>query len=138
MNSNQPAYRPPSAYLHGGPIPITVVPARVAAWLERNAGLNQLRIESRGNDPEVDNVLVALHTSALTWRTSVVGSDQASEAEELPRWITVQEAAYRLYVTDRAVRLAIQEGRLKATRQHNRWLIATEDFIHYQNARNAA
>lgn len=136
--NDQPAFRPPSAYLHGGPNPVTIVPARVAAWLSRHANLSQIRIENRGNDQEVDSVLVALHHAALAWRTSVTGSDQAPEAEELPRWITVKEAADLLDLTDRAVRLACQEGRLKARQEQGQWRIAQEDFIHYQNARNAA
>lgn len=136
--TEQPPFRPPSAYLHGGPVPVTVVPARVASWLERHANLSQIRIENRGNDSEVDNVLVALRASALAWRDSATGRKEAAEPEELTPWVSTTEASDILDITDRAIRLAIQEQRLKARRINGRWRIAREDIEHYKAARKAA
>lgn len=138
MSEDKPAYRPPSAYIHGGPVPVVIMPARVSAWLSRHAGLDRLRIENRGNDPEVDNVLFALHLQALAWRTSVTGSSQAAEPEELPALMSTAQVADHLDVTDRAVRHAIKEGRLKAHRDGSRWKVAIEDLTHYMAARRAA
>lgn len=138
MSEDKPAYRPPTAYIHGGPVPVVIMPARVSAWLERHADLNRIRVENRGNDPEVDSVLVALRLAALAWRTSTTGSSQAAEPEELPALMSTAQVADHLDVTDRAVRHAIKEGRLKAHRDGSRWKVAIEDLIHYEQAKRAA
>jgi excisionase family DNA binding protein len=138
MSDDKPAYRPPTAYLHGGPVPVVIMPARVAAWLEVRAGLNDLRVDHRGRDAEVDSVLVALRTSALAWRTSVTGSIQAAEPEKLPALLSTQQVADHLDLTDRAVRHAIKEGRLKAHRDGTRWKVTREDLAHYEAAKKAA
>ncbi|WP_189016033.1 helix-turn-helix domain-containing protein [Paenarthrobacter histidinolovorans] len=131
--------RPPAAYVHGINAPVVIVPARIAAWLERNAGLNQIRINARGADPEVDSVLNALRLAALTWRTAATGSPQAPEPEAAreSKWYSTTDAAERLGITDRAVRLAIQEKRLHATNLDGRWRISTEDIEHFKAAKAA-
>lgn len=131
--------RPPESYIHGVTAPIVIVPARVATWLERYAGLNDLRIRARGNDPEVDSVLQAMHRAALHWRTTVTGSDQAPAPEEpaQSKWMGTQEAAAALGITDRAVRLAITQKRLHATNLHGRWRITPEDIEHFKAAKAA-
>lgn len=131
--------RPPQAYVHGIDAPIVVVPARIAAWLERNLGLNQVRINARGADPEVDSVLNALRLAALTWRTTVTGSSQAPEPEATreSKWYSTTEAGERLGITDRAVRLAIKEKRLHATNLDGRWRLTTEDIEHFKAAKAA-
>ena len=86
--------RPPGAYLHGdGPSCIVIVPARVAAWLATRTSLSQVRISSRGTDPEVYAVLAALHRAALTWRTSVTGSENPPHPEvpALSKWMSVND-----------------------------------------------
>lgn len=131
--------RPPESYIHGVAAPIVILPARVAAWLERHAGLNDLRIRSRGADPEVDSVLQALHRASLYWRTSATGSSHAPEPEVVAQskyWST-GEAAERLGITDRAVRLAIAEKRLPATSLNGRWRITPEDIAHFKAAKAA-
>lgn len=131
--------RPPEAYIHGVTAPIVIIPARVATWLERHAGLNDLRIRSRGNDPEVDSVLQALHRAALHWRTTVTGSNHAPEPEEAPqsKWMGTTEAADKLGITDRAVRLAIAQHRLHATSLNGRWRITQEDIAQFKAAKAA-
>ncbi|QSZ54497.1 hypothetical protein AYX19_16925 [Paenarthrobacter ureafaciens] len=115
------------------------MPARIAAWLERNLNLNQVRINARGADPEVDSVLNAMRLVALTWRTTVTGSSQAPEPEVTreSKWYSTTEAAERLGITDRAVRLAIKEKRLHATNLDGRWRITTEDIEHFKAAKAA-
>lgn len=139
MNQPKREARPPQAYVHGIGAPVVIVPARIAAWLERNLSLNQARINARGADPEVDSVLNALRVAALTWRATVTGSSQAPEPEVAreSKWYSTTEAAERLGITDRAVRLAIKEKRLHATDLGGRWRITTEDVEHFKAAKAA-
>jgi excisionase family DNA binding protein len=131
--------RPPEAYIHGVAAPIVILPARVAAWLERHAGLNDLRVRARGNDPEVDSVLQALHRASLHWRTTATGTSQAPAPEEpaQSRYYSTTEAAERLGITDRGVRLAIAEHRLPAISLNGRWRITPEDIAHFNAAKAA-
>jgi excisionase family DNA binding protein len=133
----QPAFRPPSSYVHGINGPCVIVPARVASWLERYCQLNEARITARGKDPEVDNVLNAIRVTAMAWRASATGSTQPAEPEELTPWVGTSEASEELDVTDRAIRHAIKENRLKASNINGRWRIAREDLEHYKAARAA-
>ncbi|MDQ0865723.1 helix-turn-helix domain-containing protein [Arthrobacter globiformis] len=133
--------RPPSAYVHGLNGPVVVIPARVCAWLERYARLNEVRIQERGSDPEVDAVLVAVRLAALTWRTTATGTPVAAKPEvdpDLKQWMSTGQAADKLGITDRAVRLAIQEQRLHANNINGRWRITQEDLQHFTAAKNAA
>jgi hypothetical protein len=111
----------------------------VATWLEPYAGLNDLGIRAGGNDPEIDSVLQAMQRAALHRRTTVTGSDQAPAPEE-PAQSKVNGdnvAADVLGITDRAVRLAITQKRLRATDLHGRWRIALEDTEHFRAAKAA-
>lgn len=137
MNTPQ---RPPQAYVHGVGGPVVIIPARVCAWLERHARLNEVRIQERGSDAEVDAVLVALRLAALTWRTTATGTPVAAKPEaatDLNQWMSTTQAAERLSITDRAVRLAIQEQRLHATNVAGRWRISREDIQHFAAAKAA-
>lgn len=133
--------KPPGAYLHGdGPACVVIVPARVAAWLATRTNLRNVRISARGTDPEVYAVLHDLHRAALAWRTSAAGSVDAPVPEE-PRpseWGSTTQAAGLLGITDRAVRLAVREGRLPAQQVAGRWRVTREDVEHYRAARAAA
>lgn len=130
--------RPVSAFVHGPHADIVIIPARVAAWLDSQAHLSDLRVKVRGNDPEVDNVLAALRLAALSWRTSATGSDPRQEPEvEQPSVMSTTQVADQLGVTDRTVRLAITEKRLEASQVAGRWQITRESFEHYRAARNA-
>ncbi len=136
-------YRQPEQYLHGLHAPVVVVPARVAAWLGRR-GLDSLRINARGVDAEVDDVLAALHLAGLQWRASVepeaepeVAGPQPEVAPALGTVMGTREAADLLGLTVRAVTLAIQQGRLSAERVGGRWRITRDDVEHYRAARAA-
>jgi len=127
------------AYVHGGGS-VVVVPARVAAWLDSH-GLSGLRVSARGVDPEVDAVLAALHLASLTWRTSVQAEARAEAAGACAEvatgltWMTTTQAADRLGITARGVRLAISENRIPAEQVDGRWRIRREDLEHHRATR---
>lgn len=136
-----PAFRSPAAYVHGDGA-VVVVPARVAAWLERYADLRALRTAQRGADPEVDGVLVALGVAAASWRQqrvgSVCGTDLAPAAEPVASSaLTAEQAGQLLGIGARAVRKAAAEGRLRAVRHGGAWHIEREDVEHYRAVRAA-
>ncbi|MFE5293003.1 helix-turn-helix domain-containing protein [Isoptericola sp. NPDC056618] len=129
-----------SRYVIGIEGPAVVVPARVAAWLDARANLSALRMKSRGADPEVDDVLLGLRVAALAWRTSATGSAVDPEPEvprESSQWLSTGQAANLLGITDRAVRLAIREGRLVAEQVAGRYRISRANVEHYRAARAA-
>jgi excisionase family DNA binding protein len=132
-------------FLVGAEGPAVLVPARVAAILERHADLTALRVRVRGLDPEASAVLEALRAAALCWRSSALapqsgtGDDRDAEpAPESMEWLTTGEAADQAGVTSRAIRRAIEDGRLPASTTaggHNR--ISPEDLAHYKAVRAA-
>lgn len=141
MSAGKAMFRPPESYVHGVAAPCVIVPARVAAWLERHTQLRALRTEARGTDPEVDAVLVALGVAAAAWRSSATGTRAPVAAEQATAsetTMTTSQAATVLGVGERAVRQAIGRGRLPATRAGGRWLIEREDLEHYRQAAQAA
>lgn len=131
--------RQPEVYIHGGHAPIVVVPARAAAWLYRKCDLDALRIEMRGTDPEISNVLVALKVAGLSWAASATGREPATKAEveRTSKSVGTATAAQLLKITQRAVGLAIAEHRLPATKIDGRWTIAREDLEHFRSRRTA-
>ncbi|MDP9466822.1 MAG: helix-turn-helix domain-containing protein [Actinomycetota bacterium] len=133
-------------FLHDQPGPVVVVTARVAAWLDAR-GLSALRVNARGVDAEVDAVLAALHYAALSWRTSLTSAQPEVEPEvagpdvgDAPglAWVSSTQAADLLGITDRAVRLAMESGRLPAEKVDGRWRVAREDLEHFRAGRRAA
>lgn len=130
-------WRPPEAYVHGVDGPVVTVPARIAAWLDHRLQMARLRAEIRGRDSELDSVLVAMAVAAAAWRTSATGSADTPGPPigSHSGWLTTSEAAQRLGVTDRAIRIAIATERLPAEKVGDRWQIAAEDVEHYMAAR---
>jgi excisionase family DNA binding protein len=129
--------RPAEHHVFGtGRDAVVVVPARVASWLNAR-GLNELRAASRGVDPNVDNVLSALALAGAQWLASVHGTTQRKAPEMAPLcpWMTTAEVADLLYLSDRAVRMACKNGRLRADQIDGRWRISREDFEHFRAAR---
>lgn len=119
-------------------MPCVIVPARVAAYLERYAELDRYRRERRGEDAEVDQVLLALHEVALAWRGSATGTRDAAPTEhpaESHQWLNCQQAATVLGIGDRAVRKAIERNLLPAKSIDGRWRISREDLAHYRATR---
>lgn len=133
-------WRPPESFVHGVGGPVAIVPGRIAALLHDRFGLGRLRTEIRGQDAELDSVLVALGVAAGAWRTSVTGRKEAVQPEPVAasdQWVTTTSAAGLLGITDRAVRLAIQDQRLPAENHQGRWRITRADVEHYRAARHA-
>ena len=133
--------RPAANYVHGLDGPTVVMPAWFARWLELHTDLDRQRVNRRGMDPAVDEVLVALHYLALhaaSTHTSAPGSTRPPAPEvpqDLP--VTVSELAERVGITGRAVRHAITAGRLPAHRVADRWLIDRADAETYRRTRAA-
>jgi excisionase family DNA binding protein len=133
--------RPAANYVHGLDGPTVVVPAWFARWLELHTDLDGQRVNRRGMDPAVDEVLVALHFASMhaaSAHTSAPGSARPPAPEvpqDLP--VTVSELAERVGITGRAVRHAITAGRLPAHRVADRWLIDRADAETYRRTRAA-
>jgi len=138
-----PDRRPWPAYLHPGAV--VVVPASVAAWLTVQTDMPARRVEHRGADPQVDAVLGALTVAGLGWRTRCTSAPSAPGGSSLdenglaaePQTMSTSEAAEHLGITPRAIRLAIAEGRLPATRTAHGWVICAADLDHLRRRRAA-
>jgi len=124
---------------------VAVISGRTAAWLLSIADLPRLRIAHRGTDAEVDSQLLALTHVANAWRaaTSATSADSGSALDELPevapasKVMTTKTAAERIGITDRAVRLACDQGRIPATRVVGRWQLERSDVDAYCRFRAA-
>lgn len=136
------ARRPPGAYVHGLDGPCVVIPGWVADWLLRQTNLDRRRVELRGTDRAVDDVLVAVRECALRWRdagsaagavdgTSLDGDAEPTSGLAMSGQLSTGQVAAALGMTARAVRKAITEGRLPAQNADGRWLIdqnAVDEF----------
>ncbi|MFS4506918.1 helix-turn-helix domain-containing protein [Clavibacter sp. Sh2141] len=109
---------------------IVIVPGRVAAILERFARLDAFRTQVRGQDSELDAVLIDFHAAAVAWRSTEVGTSEAPEPEPIGEWVSTGEAARLLHRTSRGIRKAITERRLPAQLVDGRYRIAREDIAH--------
>jgi excisionase family DNA binding protein len=131
---------PPSRYVHGLDGSVRV-PARIAAFLVRRAGLSDLRLSMRGLDPELDAALEALVMAAAAWRSGRRSSaDHGTELVKRPDVstdspLTTADAAQLLAMSARGIRAAILGGRLRATRAGDVWLIDPSDLERYRTSR---
>jgi hypothetical protein len=95
----------------------------------------------RGRDPEVDAVLVALATAAVA---SAAGSSNFRRRDVEPEVAPASdvmgsaEAADLLGLTDRAVRLACEQQRLRGEQVDGRWRIARIDVETFAGERQAS
>lgn len=126
--------RPAEHYVHG---PGVLVPARVAHALDTH--LATLRNRSL-NDPDVANVLQALHIAATRWATSARGSQPLPIPEATPRsgLLTTEQAARRLNVSSRQVINLLAGGRLTGELESGRWRITSESLAHHQQMKEAS
>lgn len=143
MKANAPP-RPAECHVLGFDAPVVVVPGRVAAWLLSRAGLADYHRAHRGDDPEVDQVLVALKLAAIAWRERATGTDHGTREADTPpqdapspTWLNATTAARALGITSRAVVKAIAAGRLPAQWSAGRWWIDPADVEHYRARREA-
>lgn len=131
--------------------PVVVLPAREAAVLYQRLGIDELRRSVRGRDVGLDAVLLSWSAIAEQYieqlraaaagsavgivESSTRGSSGAAEVgsqqvRKSPddRPMTTTEAAVFADCTDRAVRLAAAEGRLRGVRDgRGRWLFDPND-----------
>ncbi len=120
-----------------------------AVWLETNTNLSSRRVALRGLNPAADDALVALHSVATQWSFmasgSAAGADSGTEQLLLPEperelvaeHINVNTAADVIGISARAVRKAIAEQRLPASRIGSQWLIDRSAAQHYRRNRAA-
>ncbi len=132
--TNPPRIRRAADLVLGVRGPEVVVSGRAAAFLLRYAELNRYHLDHRGEDPEIDETLVALKTAALIWRSSETGTLDAPRPELEPQleWLSTNEAADALAMTDRAIRKAIREKRLQANTVGRAYRINREQLAHFK------
>lgn len=130
--------------------PSVEVPGWACDWLERHTNLAAQRTSARGDDPTVDDVLVAIRHAALAWRERVTGSASALESmtssphgsalgsrvtagseSNMSELLSTGDAADLIGITDSAVRIACRAGRLSARRVGQTWLITERDALKY-------
>ncbi|MBA8847405.1 helix-turn-helix domain-containing protein [Microcella alkalica] len=128
--------RTPEHYVHADGM-VVIMPARVAAVLNRHAKLDEFRLAHRGFDPEVDAVLLAMRRADLQWRVSVTGTSEAAKPELDPQlnWLSTTQVAAITGITDRGVRAAIGRGDLVAECPDGRYRISREELAHWRSRR---
>ncbi|MEG8035381.1 helix-turn-helix domain-containing protein [Sphingomonas sp. LR61] len=120
--------------VHGTDGPVVLISARAAAWLIRYAELERYHEVHRGEDAEIDQTLIALKVAALSWRNTATGTKSAATPELAAQseWLSTKQAADALAMTDRAIRKAIRENRLKATTVGRAYRINREQLAHFK------
>jgi excisionase family DNA binding protein len=131
--------RPAEHLVHKGPV--AVLDGRVCAMLNKLLGLDKIRSQVRGQNPQLDQALLAIQLAALATETSGSGSSPAPQPEVAPRskqqlnTVSTTTAASSLGITDRAIRQAITEKRLTATKVDGRYRITPDDLATYAATR---
>lgn len=126
--------------VHGTDGPVVLISARAAAWLIRYAELERYHEGHRGEDAEIDQTLIALKVAALSWRNTATGTKSAAKPELAAQleWLSTRQAADALAMTDRAIRKAIRENRLKATMVGRAYRINREQLAHFKARKEPA
>jgi excisionase family DNA binding protein len=125
--------------VHGLDGPCAVLPGRACAALNRLLELDKVRIQIRGQDAQLDQALMAIKLAATAFAGSGTGTFVAPQPEPMARsgqqlkdTVGTTTAATILGMTDRAIRKAINEKRLPATKDdsgHHR--ISRNDLANY-------
>ena len=104
------------------------------------AGVAGYAAAVRGQDPEVDAVLAALHVEALAWVRSA--RTRHGIAEDPPPWsssrLSTTQAARLAGCSLRTLQRAIDSGRLPAEKVGARFVVTVEDAETFAAARRAA
>ena len=131
--------RPAEHLVHGIRGPIAIVDGRVCAQLNRLLSLDKFRSQIRGQDAELDQTLVAIKLAGVAYtESSAAGIGPAPQSEprshsgQQENTVSTTTAATILGITDRAVRKAIAEKRLAATKVDGRYRITREDLTNYK------
>ncbi|WP_420123718.1 hypothetical protein [Nakamurella sp.] len=116
-----------------------VVPARIADILDRRFGLDKIRKQIRGTDPELDAVLLGISLAGLAFRTAsgTVIAESAEPETQSDHWVGTSTAAGLLGMTDRGVRKALADQRLTGTLVDGRWRTTRADIEQYRASRAA-
>ena len=130
----------PRALLEGTTV---AVPAWIAAFLEQRLPFADLRVQVRGKDAELDDVLMALHVAAVSHvdvlraeLTSGVGSGVAPVPEVAASSMSATQVAVAVGVDDRTVRLAASTGRLSGVKDaEGRWRFDQTEVVAWAAAR---
>lgn len=109
----------------------TFVPARVGRYL---LAWGRFPDVPRTGDPEVDEVLRTMRRMGEGWVRAVTGTAVDAKPEPAVDWFSTTTAADRARCTDRGIRKAIAEDRLKAEKVDGRWRISPEALEHYRKA----
>ena len=134
--------RPAEHLVHGLDGPVAVIDGRVCAMLNKLLSLDKVRAQIRGQNPQLDQALLAIKLVGTAYAaSSATGKSQAPQPEPAPQsqrqlndTVSTTTAAALLNMTDRAVRRAITEKRLKATRLDGRYRIDRDDLAAYHDA----
>lgn len=137
------AIRPAEHLVHGLDGPVAVIDGRVCAVLNRLLGLDKIRAQVRGQNPQLDQALLAIHLAALATESSSTGTNPAPQPEPVPQskhqlnndTVSTTTAATLLGITDRAIRKAIIEKRLTATNVDGRYRIPRDALERYAATR---
>ena len=136
--------RPAEHLVHGLNGPVVVIDGAVCAIFNRLLGLDKLRSVWRGQNPRLDQALLAIRLAGIAHtESSAAGTDVAPQPEPRPRssqqlndTVSTTTAAALLGLTGRAIRKAIAENRLKATLLDNRYRIHRDDLADYRATRD--
>jgi excisionase family DNA binding protein len=135
MASPEPRARPAEHLVHGINGPVVIIDGAVCALLNRLLGLDKIRAQVRGKDAQLDQTLLAIRLAGVATESSAPGTGIAAQPEPGPRLqgqlnetFSTSTAATILNMTDRGVRKAITEKRLKATLLDGRHRITREDL----------
>jgi excisionase family DNA binding protein len=126
--------RPAEHLVHKGTS--VVIDGRICAVLNKLLGLDRIRSQVRGQDPQLDQELLAIRLAGIAYESSAAGTVSAPRPEPVSQshqqlngdTVNTTTAATILGITDRAVRKAITEKRLKATQLDGRYRITREDL----------
>lgn len=119
--------------------PVAVVTGQVCATLNRILNLDSIRRERRGQDPELDQTLLAIRLAGIAFENSSPGTVPAPGEEtvslstrQLNDTLSTTETAALLHVTRRTVSQECKQKRLPATLVGGRYRISRTDIFTYQ------
>ena len=124
-----------------------MVPARVATLLTRLLELDRRRVAWRGQDREVDEVLLAWHEVVLAYRTTVVTRtcDETASDDDKPSQVVASSAtrgsaavARLAGVTTAAVTLAARKRQLDGELIDGQWRFTTDAVAAWLASRKQA
>ncbi|WP_193046815.1 excisionase family DNA-binding protein [Mycolicibacterium baixiangningiae] len=122
---------------------MAVIDGRICGLLNQLLKLDRVRAEIRGQDPQLDQALLAIKLAGAAYmNSSATGKRQAPQPEPATHCdqqddntISTTSAATLLGVTDRAIRRAITDKRLPATKLDGRYRIGRTELAHYRDTR---